>query len=86
MWAVKFTDEAGRKFKKLDKALQRRIQAALADLATRQDPVGRGKPLQYDQKGHWRLRVGSYRVIYRIDKTSVIVVVVDIGPRDSVYD
>ena len=37
------------------------------------DPIEFGKPLQYDFKGHRRLRVGDYRIVYRIEKNSVIV-------------
>jgi addiction module RelE/StbE family toxin len=38
------------------------------------DPIGLGKPLQYSLKGHRRLRVGNYRVIYRIEKNTVIII------------
>lgn len=37
------------------------------------NPIEFGKPLQYDLRGHRRLRVGDYRVIYRIEKKSVII-------------
>ena len=29
------------------------------------DPLGFGKPLRYSFKGHRRLRVGDYRIVYR---------------------
>ena len=31
------------------------------------DPITFGKPLQYSLKGHRSLRVGNYRIVYRID-------------------
>ncbi|MBM3580147.1 MAG: type II toxin-antitoxin system RelE/ParE family toxin [Alphaproteobacteria bacterium] len=37
------------------------------------NPIEFGKPLQYDLLGHRRLRVGDYRVIYRIEKKLVII-------------
>ena len=40
------------------------------------DPVGFGKPLRYSLKGHRRIRVGDYRIVYRIDKSRVIVVAI----------
>lgn len=45
------------------------------------DPVGFGKPLRYSLKGHRRLRVSSYRVVYRIEPKKHIVVIVAICHR-----
>ena len=47
------------------------------------DPIGLGKPLQYNLKGYRRLRVGDWRVIYRIDGGNVIIC--DIANRRDVY-
>jgi len=46
------------------------------------DPVRFGKPLQYSLKGCRRLRVGDYRVIYVIEKTTILIV--KIGHRKEV--
>ncbi len=40
------------------------------------DPVRFGKPLRYSLKGHRRLRVGDYRIIYRIESDKVIVIAI----------
>jgi mRNA-degrading endonuclease RelE of RelBE toxin-antitoxin system len=48
------------------------------------NPIGFGKPLQYSLKGHRRLRVGDYRVVFRIEKN--IVVVVAIAHRKDIYE
>jgi len=37
------------------------------------DPIGFGKPLRYSLKGHRRLRVGNYRIVYRIENQTVII-------------
>jgi len=47
------------------------------------DPIRFGKPLQYSLKGCRRLRVGDYRVIYVIEKDTVLIV--KIGHRKEVY-
>jgi len=47
------------------------------------DPVRFGKPLQYSLKGCRRLRIGDYRVIYVIEKNTVLIV--KIGHRKEVY-
>lgn len=48
------------------------------------DPVGFGKPLRYSLKGHRRLRVGDYRVVYRIESATVLIVA--IKHRKDVYE
>ena len=50
------------------------------------DPVGFGKPLRYSLKGHRRLRVGDYRVVYRIEDERDTVLIVTIKHRKKVYD
>lgn len=50
------------------------------------DPVGLGKPLRYSLKGHRRLRVGDYRVVYRIDVQAHTVIIVAIKHRKDIYE
>lgn len=50
------------------------------------DPVGFGKPLRYSLKGHRRLRIGDYRVVYRIHIKNKIVIVIAIKHRKEVYE
>jgi len=50
------------------------------------DPIGFGKPLRYSLKGHRRLRVSDYRIVYRIDVSIHTVLVVAIKHRKEVYD
>lgn len=50
------------------------------------DPIGFGKPLRYSLKGHRRLRVSDYRIVYRIDPDINTVVIVSIKHRKDVYD
>jgi mRNA interferase RelE/StbE len=48
------------------------------------DPIGFGKPLRYSLKGHRRLRVSDYRIVYRIEPISKTVIIVAI--RKDVYE
>lgn len=47
------------------------------------DPISFGKPLRYSLKGHRRLRVGDYRIVYRIENNTVIVIA--IKHRKDIY-
>ena len=48
------------------------------------DPVLSGKPLRQSLKGHRKFRVGDRRIIYRIEKKSIIIL--KIGHRREVYE
>jgi mRNA interferase RelE/StbE len=61
--------------------IQRAIKERLAV-----DPIGFGKPLQYNYKGYRRLRVGKYRVVYRIDNSSHTVIIAAIKHRKDIYE
>lgn len=50
------------------------------------DPIGLGKPLRYSLKGHRRLRVSDYRIVYRIDDQTKTVCIIAIKHRKDVYD
>lgn len=50
------------------------------------DPISLGKPLRYSLVGHRRIRVSTYRVIYRIDPKRQAVTIVAIDHRKDVYE
>jgi len=68
---------------KLSRSVRERVRKAIErKLATH--PVELGKPLRYSLKGARRMRVGDWRVIYRIEPPD-LVLVVKIGHRREVY-
>lgn len=68
----------------LDHAVRERIRVAIASkLGT--DPVRFGKPLRYSLQHLRSLRIGDYRVLYRIEPTEKCVSVVAIGHRRDIY-
>jgi mRNA interferase RelE/StbE len=71
---------------KLDRKSVNRIRAAIQGL-TNHPPEGDIKPLQGYSDGRKRLRVGSWRVIFRYDADGSIevVMVIDIGNRGDIY-
>jgi mRNA-degrading endonuclease RelE of RelBE toxin-antitoxin system len=45
-----------------------------------------GVKLQGELEGRWWWRVDKYRIVYIIDHTSQIVVLLDVGLRKAVYE
>jgi len=50
------------------------------------DPRAFGKPLRGDKLGLWRYRVQDYRMICQIIDNQLLVLVVKIAHRSTVYD
>ena len=85
-WRVEWEDEAIKELKKLDARAQRNIVRYLRKkIATEDDPRRFGNPLRKDLKGLWKYRIGDYRIICSIEEKSVVVLVVRVGHRRSVY-
>ncbi len=47
------------------------------------DPVMFGQPLRQSLKGYRKLRVGDWRVIYRVEHSNIVILM--IGNRKDVY-
>ena len=67
--------------KKMKSIIKKAIEERLMN-----DPIGFGKPLRYSLKGHRRLRVGDYRIVYRIEHEKKIVLIIAIKHRKDVYE
>jgi len=61
---------------------RRRIVSAVEDLA--ENPM-RGELLSAEWKGLRRLRVGTYRVVYAFDGSTLMISVIRVGHRRDVY-
>ena len=85
-WRVEWEDEAVKELKKLDARAQRNIVRFLREkIAVEDDPRRFGDPLRKDLKGLWKYRIGDYRIICSIEDKTVMVLVVRLGHRRSVY-
>ncbi len=69
MTELRFTRRAARDIRKMSPELRGRLEIALDQLID--DPKA-GDPLHGDWEGYWKLRMGDYRIIYRIANTHVV--------------
>lgn len=83
-YQVSILPEALRTLTKLDEGVRRRVAAKIDQLAENPRPSG-AKALQGDRKGYLRIRVGDWRVVYRVEDDKLLVLVVRIGHRGEVY-
>lgn len=85
-WQIEFSDDAKRDLRKLDKSVQRKVYWYLSTrIAPAPDPKAFGKALIHELTGLWRYRVGDYRILCKIEKDALLVLVVEVGHRSTVY-
>jgi mRNA interferase RelE/StbE len=68
----------------LAKNVRQQIKAAIETKLV-SHPIEFGKPLRYSLTGARRLRVGDWRIIYKIEPPDVVLVV-KIGHRREIYE
>ncbi|MGH2750750.1 MAG: type II toxin-antitoxin system RelE family toxin [Actinomycetota bacterium] len=61
-----------------------RIRTAVRSLGEEPLPPGAVKLTGFDPPA-WRVRVGSYRIVYEIYDDELLVVVVNVAPRGEIY-
>lgn len=69
--------------KGIPRNLKNRISRAI-EKKVLTDPVRAGRPLRQSLVGHRKMRVGDYRIIYRLELDAIIVL--KIGHRKDVYE
>jgi len=81
-YRIILTKKFDKKFSSLDREMQLRVIEKIKILKIKPDI---GKPLKGKFKGLSSLRIGDYRMIYKIDKKKNIIYVVAINHRKSAY-
>ena len=85
-WTVDYTQGAIRELGKLDRTAAKRIFDFMDQrVATSSDPRLAGRALRGPLGDRWRYRVGDYRVICEIKDSSLVILVVQVGHRSSIY-
>lgn len=81
---VRYSKKSLKFLGRLDSKAVLRIRAAVSGLAEI-PPKGDIKPMQGCGDGRLRLRVGDWRVIYRVDSVTDALLVLEIGSRGDIY-
>jgi mRNA interferase RelE/StbE len=84
-YSIQWHEESINDLKKIDRQTKKKIIARVKDYLSK-DPISMGKPLKGIFKGLYRYRYGSYRIIYAIDRRSVVILILRIADRKDVYE
>jgi mRNA interferase RelE/StbE len=82
-YSIEIMPHAGRQMKGLPEHLRKRLDAAIRELVGNPRPPGCLK--LHAEENAWRMRVGEYRVIYEIHDKVLLVVVIRVEHRSTVY-
>ncbi len=82
-YSLEFTKSALKELQSLDRKTQLRVAARTTEVGA--DPFGAAAKKLKWMPDHFRVRVGDYRIVYRVDGERVVVVIVRIGHRREVY-
>jgi mRNA interferase RelE/StbE len=85
VYRIQIEAEADRASRRMPRDTAKRIRSKLVALA--EDPFGRNPNVKKPSgREAWRLRIGDWRALYTVDRTSQIISVMVIRPRGSAYD
>ena len=86
-WKIEYDEGAIQDLKKLDRQAQREILDYMEKRIRRaEDPRTHGKPLRHSKFGLWRYRWRDYRIICQLQQAKLVVLVIAVGHRSTVYD
>lgn len=84
-YEVVFKRKARKSLIRLPERIYERITRVIGDLAEDPRPRGAVKTRGTGEQEEWRVRVGDYRIVYRVDDEARQVTVLAVGHRGSVY-
>lgn len=82
IYEIEFKKSARKEINKLPPEVAKEILKIIYSLATKPRPPHAKKMVG---GAGWRLRIGSYRVIYTIEDKLLIIVIIRIGHRKDIY-
>ena len=85
MYRIGLTDSARRFVERADAPLQRRLRRCFEVLRTEPRKHPNAVMLRGEFAGHYRFRVGDYRVVYCVREREQLVEITQIGHRREVY-
>ena len=81
-WRLEIHYKAEKEIRRLPKEVVRRVVSVVRSLTVEPRPPGSGIVKGYNLS---KIRVGNYRIIYRINEQEGLVTIVRVGHRKDVY-
>ena len=85
MYEIIISKSAERELKKLSLDVYQSVKQIIYSLADNPRPFGVETMTKYGKGRHYRVRIGDYRIIYKIHDEVVTVEIVKVGHRREIY-
>jgi mRNA interferase RelE/StbE len=82
-YSVEVSATAEKQIRRLERQDQIRVLRAVRDLAREPRPRGCRKLRGYEDV--WRIRVGTFRILYSVESDRLLVLVLKVGRRKDIY-
>ncbi|MCA1673583.1 MAG: type II toxin-antitoxin system RelE/ParE family toxin, partial [Actinobacteria bacterium] len=82
-YSVEFKRAAKKELDRLDGPIRARVLRKIVALTD--DPRPPGVSRLTGPEGFWRIRVGDYRVVYTIEDDQLVILIVRVAARGTVY-
>lgn len=85
MFDVKYSNQASKFLKQMDKILVKRLLSKIEELI--KEPVGHdAKTIKGYKETIFRVRVGDYRILYELDHKEKLIGIIKIDRREKSYN
>lgn len=84
-YKVRIRKPAAKYYDKLPPKLKSKVKDVIDSLRENPYSIPNVKPLEGSDNADYRIRIGSIRLLYRIQNDELIIIVLDIGPRGDIY-
>jgi mRNA interferase RelE/StbE len=81
MSGISFREGALQDLLLLQKSEQQRVFLKLLEILAAQQALG--EPLRNSLQGYWKVRIGSYRLVYRYEAEGELIEIVAVGKRED---
>lgn len=86
MWTIYYSKTFHKQRLKLSSETCKRVDAAILELRSSDDPMKLGEPKQGSLKNCFAYEIGNkYRIIYAVYKTEITILLIKVGKHKDVY-
>jgi len=86
VWIIHYSKTFERQYSKLSSELGKRVDTAITDLESSDDPAKLGEPKLGSLKNCFAYEIGKqYRIIYSVNKAEIMILLLKVGKHKDVY-
>jgi addiction module RelE/StbE family toxin len=86
VWKVYLSKTFEKQYSKLSSEISERVDSAINELESSDDPTKLGEPKQGSLKNCFAYEIGNkYRIVYTVYKTEIAILLLKVGKHKDVY-